>query len=74
MGGGLQVPLGPWLMLQICSLSVLVLHETLLVPLLTYGSETTLWKEKERSRVRVVQMDSLIGLLGIRRIESEMHG
>ena len=28
-----------------------VLHETLLVPVLMYGSETMLWKEKERSRV-----------------------
>ena len=26
-----------------------VLHETLLAPVLTYGSETMLWKEKERS-------------------------
>ena len=29
-----------------------VLHETLLVPILIYGSETMLWKEK--SRVRAV--------------------
>ena len=36
-----------------------VLHETLLVPVLMYGSETMLWKEKERSRVRAVQMDNL---------------
>ena len=33
-------------MIEICSLSVLVLHETLLVPILTYGSETMLWKKK----------------------------
>ena len=26
-----------------------VLHETLVVPVLMYGSETVLWKEKERS-------------------------
>ena len=26
-----------------------VLHETLLVPVLMYGSETMIWKEKERS-------------------------
>ena len=31
-----------------------VLHKTLLVPVLTYGNETMLWKEKERSRVRTV--------------------
>ena len=36
-----------------------VLHETLLVPVLMYVSETMLWKEKERSIVRTVQMDNL---------------
>ena len=46
-----------------------VLHETLLVPVLAYGSETMLWKEKERSRIRAVQMDNLRGLLGIRRMD-----
>ena len=34
-----------------------------------YGSETLIWKEKERSRIRAVQMDSLRGLLGIRRMD-----
>ena len=56
-------------MLGICSLSVLVLYETLLVPVLMYGSETMLWKEKEKSRIRSVQMDNLRGLLGIRRMD-----
>ena len=42
-----------------------VLQESLLVPVLTYGSETTIWREKERSR-----MDNLRGLPGIRRIDS----
>ena len=41
----------------------------MLVPVLKYGSETVLWKEEERSRVRVIQMDSLRGLLGIRRTD-----
>ena len=27
------------------------------------------WKEKERSRIRTVQVDNLRGLLGIRRID-----
>ena len=45
------------------------LHETLPVPVLMYASETMLWKEKERSRVRAVQMDNLRGLLGIRRMD-----
>ena len=31
-----------------------VLHETLLVPALMYGSETMVWKEKERFRIRAV--------------------
>ena len=47
-----------------------VLHETLLVPVLMYGSETMLWKEEERSRIRAVQMDNLRDLLGIRRMDS----
>ena len=50
-----------------------VLHETLLVPLLTQGSETMLWKEKERSRIRAVQMDNLRGLLGIRRMDRVLN-
>ena len=36
---------------------------------LTYGSETIIWGEKERSRIRAVQMDDLRGLLGIRRMD-----
>ena len=31
-----------------------VLHETLLVLVLTYVSKTLLWKEKEKSRIRAV--------------------
>ena len=46
-----------------------VLHETLLVPAFMYGSETMLWKEKERSRIRTVQTDNLRGMLGIRRMD-----
>ena len=40
-----------------------VLYETLIVTVFMYGSETIIWREKERSRVRAVQMDNLIGLL-----------
>ena len=47
--------------------SATVLHETLLIPVLTYGSETMLWKE--RSRIRAVQMETLRGLLVIRRMD-----
>ena len=46
-----------------------VLHETLLVTVLTYNDETMLWKEKERIRVRAVQMDNLRELLGINRMD-----
>ena len=41
-----------------------VLHKTSLVPVLTYGSETMLWKDKERSRTRVLQMYNLRSLIG----------
>ena len=47
----------------------IVLHETLLVPVLMYDSETILWKEKEKSRVRAIHMDILRGLLSIRRMD-----
>ena len=50
-------------------MSELVLHETLLVPVLMYCSETILWKE-DRSRVRAVQMDNIRGLPSIRRMGS----
>ena len=32
-----------------------ILQETSLMPVLMYGSETMLWKEKERSRIKTVQ-------------------
>ena len=34
------------------------------MPVLMHGSETMIWREKERSRIRTVQMDTLRGLLG----------
>ena len=40
-----------------------VLHEALFVHVLMFGSETVVWKEKESSRIRAVQMDNLKGLL-----------
>ena len=45
------------------------MHETLLVPVLMYGNDTMLWKEKERSKIRDIRMDNLRGLLGIRRMD-----
>ena len=34
-----------------------------------YGSETMIWKEEERSRIRAVQMDKIRSLLGIKRMD-----
>ena len=52
-----------------------ILQESLLVHVLMCGSETMTCKEKERSRIRVVQMDNLRGLLGIRKMDkSRLHG
>ena len=38
------------------------------MPVLLYGSETMMRREKERSRIKAMQMDILRGLLGIRRM------
>ena len=43
-----------------------VLDESLLVPVLTYGSETMTRRKKERSRIWAAQIDNLRSLLGIR--------
>ena len=45
-----------------------VLHETLPVPDLKYSSETMIWKEEKRSRIRTVQMNKIRSLLGIGRM------
>ena len=34
-----------------------------------YGIKTMIWREKERSRIKVVQMDNLKVLFGIRRMD-----
>ena len=46
-----------------------VLHESLLVLDLTYGTETMIWREKKRSRIRAVKMNNVRGQLGIRRMD-----
>ena len=49
---------------------VSVLHEpSFLVSIPIYNSEIMIKKEKERFRVRAVQMDNLRGLLGTRRMD-----
>ena len=50
-----------------------VLLEGLFVPLLLYGSETMIWREKERSRINTVQIDNLRGLLGIKSMDRVLN-
>ena len=70
VGGELHVLLGSWLMLKVCSLSAQGgLHETLLVIVLMYCSETVIWKDEERYRIRDVQTNNILGLVGIRRMD-----
>ena len=45
-----------------------MLHEALPVPVLLYVSETIIYREKERSWIRDVQVNNLRGILGIRRM------
>ena len=39
------------------------------MPAIICGSETVIWKEKERSKIRALPMDNLRGLLSIRRMD-----
>ena len=48
---------------------VRVLYQALLMPVLLYDSKRMIWREKEMSRIRAVQMDNLRGLLGIGRTD-----
>ena len=45
----------------------------MLVPVLMYGIETVLWKEKGKSTIRPVQVDNLIGVLCIRRMDRVLN-
>ena len=45
------------------------MHETSIIPVLIYDSETMLWKEKKRSRDKAVQKDNSRVLLGIGRMD-----
>ena len=51
-----------------------VLHKTLLAPASMYACETMLWREKERPRIRAVQMNNLREMLGIRMINKSPKG
>ena len=46
-------------MLGVCDLSLLGSYMTLFIPVLMYGSETVLWKEKERSRIGLYRWTTL---------------
>ena len=50
-----------------------MLHEALLLPVLVYGSETIIWRKKERSRTRSVQKVNLRDLLCIRRMDRVLN-
>ena len=50
-----------------------VLHVSYLMSILMCGSETMIWREKERSRIWAVQMVNLRGLLGIRRLDKILN-
>ena len=70
VGGKLQAPFRS--MVNASGLQLLcarVLHEGLLVPVLLYGSEATVRRENDRSRIRAVQIDNLRGMQGIKRME-----
>ena len=43
------------------------------MPVLMYGSEKMVWMEEERSRIRVVHIDKLRSLLGIRRMYRDTY-
>ena len=61
------MPLGPKLFLGICRLRVLESWMKYCLYLFLRMAARQCWKDKERSRIRAVQMDNLRGLLGIRR-------
>ena len=41
--------------------------------ILMYGSKTMIWMEKDKSRIRAVQMNNLRGLLGIWRVDRVLN-
>ena len=43
------------------------------MPVLWYGSEIMIWREKERSRIRAVQMGNLRSMFGIRRMDKVLN-
>ena len=48
---------------------VRILHESMLLPVLLYGSECMVWDRTYRSKVQAVQMDNLRSVLGVKKID-----
>ena len=46
-----------------------VLDESLLAPVLMYGSKRMIWKENERSIIKAIHKDNLRALLDIKRMD-----
>ena len=44
----------------------------MLIPVL-YGSRSVIWKEKERSMIKGLQVDNLRRLLGVRRMDIKLN-
>ncbi len=49
------------------------LRNSVLLPTLTYGSETWTWNRAQRSRVCVVEMSYLRGACGVTRLDGESN-
>ncbi|WP_435325976.1 hypothetical protein, partial [Klebsiella pneumoniae] len=49
------------------------LRDGIVVPTLTYASETWVWNESQRSRIQAVEMSFLRGACGIGRIDGESN-
>ena len=50
-----------------------VLHEGLLELVLLYGSEAMIWREKERSRIRVMLRDNLINFVVVKKMDRVLN-
>ena len=50
-----------------------VFHETLFMAVLMYGSESMIRKEKDRSTIKVLQMDNIRGLIGIKGMDKVLN-
>ncbi len=49
------------------------LRDSIIVPTLTYVSETWTWNEGQRSRIQAVEMSYLRGACGLNRMDSESN-